>query len=732
MNDKHPLDNSDLDARIGAHLRAEAGGVTVPPATATTAIGIARRHRRRRHAAVAFGGAAAIALASITTVRVMDGSADRQVIVGSPVNSAEVVESDLEWTTSPAPIGLGYAMTTARDGNTMYALSTEPGQQPDGVLAKQALYRSTDGRTWLSTMLSEDLRVSGLAANAGAIYAVGTAPSANPPVGTKHDPGEVVVATSRDGGASWTRSALPVDLGAVEAFTSGRPFVHAEAAVGASGVVVLANVQGHVDPKKILPASADYSWGWRVDLDGLLLARPTEAQIEAYVASRCGPGPSTISDTLNPQGGHVTCGRGSSAHYLSPQEGDMAGPDGQKYTWVELGVDAQTAVALGGTPLAFRSTDGVSFAPATLDAPSGWATGLVALPKGFVAALNTASAENSGIGMMWSADGSNWTPTTSIVDSYPVQLANWRGQAVLISQAVSGETVTAHTSVDGLNWTDTDLASVLDLPRGAQLQVEASGTGGLGLVLGIATRVDVIAQRGGVTITHGDVTLRLNNRQGSATALVGGSEIASSTSIFSPTRSGRLVMRTPSGSTEPVVDVLGTAGETLATFSLAEITTAMRGVDAASVETLVTPPVGQITTLAPTTAAPNSIDTALPNAGIDSTVATRASLRRQADPGASAEPTVVATTTATTAPPIRLGNFAGMDDSLTEHFLLRSIDGQKWSKVKLADIVGQRVVSVSNIVVTDERIVATVTLPDPTGAAPIASQRTLVIATPKQ
>jgi hypothetical protein len=191
-------------------------------------------------------------------------------------------------------------------------------------------------------------------------------------------------------------------------------------------------------------------------------------------------------------------------------------------------------------------------------------------------------------------------------------------------------------------------------------------------------------------------------------------------------------MRTPSGSTEPVVDVLGTAGETLATFSLAEITTAMRGVDAASVETIATPPVGQITTLAPTTAAPNSIDTALPNAGIDSTVATRASLRRQADPGASAEPTVVATTTATTAPPIRLGNFAGMDDSLTEHFLLRSIDGLKWSKVKLADIVGQRVVSVSNIVVTDERIVATVTLPDPTGAAPIASQRTLVIATPKQ
>ncbi len=190
------------DDRIHQYLADRADAIELRPTDPSAIVKRAHSRRQRRRAGAIALCALAIGASAVVVTQRDDPESETSTA------SSGVVESTFDWAVVEPSAGLGYSTSSAlTDDGVIYSLSTAPGQMDTGgnPWAEPAtLYRSGDGAEWTEVDLPGDLWASALAGAGDRLYAVGTAPAGGGAV--------YQVATSDDGGQSWTETEVPSEL----------------------------------------------------------------------------------------------------------------------------------------------------------------------------------------------------------------------------------------------------------------------------------------------------------------------------------------------------------------------------------------------------------------------------------------------------------------------------------------------------------------------------------------
>jgi hypothetical protein len=186
-------------------IRSEIERITIPiDINPERAVSRARIRARRRTTRIWALSALAVTAGTAGALATF-GGADGTPVTADSASAAEEVGSEapleIDWrladTESPLS-DLGQPIISV-DG-AHYVISTTPGLRHEGIIEgeplPQAVYRSVDGESWDVTEPAGDRTLSWLGTDGDALYAVSTAPGA--------DGAETTVASSTDGGASWT------------------------------------------------------------------------------------------------------------------------------------------------------------------------------------------------------------------------------------------------------------------------------------------------------------------------------------------------------------------------------------------------------------------------------------------------------------------------------------------------------------------------------------------------
>jgi hypothetical protein len=374
-----------IDDQLRRALTTQADAITLPAADPDAVVRRGAHRRGRRRAAIA--GVAVLAIGAMSVSVVQRG---KDATVDSAL-AASVVASPFDWTVVSPRSGLGYSASSAELDGAVYRLSTAPGPaDPNATSYEQRLYRSDDGAEWAEVPLPAGLHTSWLAASDGTLYAVGTAPAGG---GTR----DLVVATSRDGAATWTNVTIPADVADLEARFPGQVVISQPtvAAQDATHLVASVVVSATPDVAALLPGVADPEAGWTTSPEGVTLFHMVPCE-DSKATCQTAP----VSTSVDASGRTVTTTAGE------PQP--MVPQEGESYTWDELGLAPELRELVGGRTYLYVSDDGATFTRADLPATSGFGGQLLATDDGYLL-VSTDYGTVSSTQVLQSADGHTWT-----------------------------------------------------------------------------------------------------------------------------------------------------------------------------------------------------------------------------------------------------------------------------------------------------------------------------------
>jgi len=476
----------EIAERLSSHFQEQQHHAPPPGlgADAVAAWGI--RHRRRRAvgatvaaiAVVAVGGLGALTLRSIADDATPDQAAP--TIASDAAVAGVVGESTLAWETYEGTLGSFDDDVVASNG-VFYALSTAPGaRHSDGVSpVPQALYHSTDGVTWTSELLGNDLHADALAARDGVVYLVSTMPAVSA------TGGEAIgarVASSHDDGASWTTADLPMaDTPPAGPWSVAASSTTAHIAAGESGVVVAVNADFWFDYSDLVP---DEYRGPNLEVQ----RTDTGLQVLDYTSLlnlevEC-------SDAMAAIDAGTASELSEDCRLLQQGEFDTAEYVVYEATWDELGVSDP---GRGTFAALFFSDDGTAFeAVDTPFAPGARIAALYATDSGFLAFEG--SPESQPLRAWRSADGRTWervhvhplltnVAAVGMVDDRIVLVGDWQ-------DASDHGPLVLSSADEGVTWTEIDLTTAIPGTLRIAASVQYAAVGPTGVVATLWLRQD--------------------------------------------------------------------------------------------------------------------------------------------------------------------------------------------------------------------------------------------------
>lgn len=530
-------DDFDLD------LSQAAETLHIPPGDVDAVVNRGRRRARRRRTAVATMTTVAVVAATVTGFGLLDrGDRGVPVAAGGGVRRGE---SGIRWERVSSSSALGFARTIEGTG-PVYALSTAPGDvDPNPRNHSRVLWKSDDGVEWQSvSKLSDDLFLADLSSAGSRIYAVGTGP-ATAAVAGQRPAVDLIVGWSDDGGKTWRKAKLPLDMQAIAARTTLSGVRFTEVAAGAKGTVAVAVPYGALDMAKVLPAGVSAPNGWAITDDGVDLLGPRSSNPCPAGTSEHPPGepkpapaespppptetpppfrkapppPADVTATSGPPDGpdrpaaaaavaqptraqpttgevHPTfCYRGEADPLeLSPQQAQGVT---RHYTWPELGVEKDLLAAVRGQAVAFTAEHGSSkfervelsggegiYGPVTVGAGDDGFDLIGARWSGIDARLRR---QPPPMAVLHSVDGREWTPGDLATPGLGSVTAAGQlgGRTTLIGQGDRDDPVLIRADGAG-GWTSTPLGDVISRPAGSHLGVAGAAVGPFGVVAVVA------------------------------------------------------------------------------------------------------------------------------------------------------------------------------------------------------------------------------------------------------
>lgn len=477
------------DSPFESYLNDRAAGIDAPGAGPNAIAHRARARRRRRRAGSGAVLGAAVLLAGAVAGQGLRSDDDSQKIASY---GAGIVDPVLDWTVVDVEEGLGWTRDMAEVGSgDLYGISTAPGPYDDERQLQSRLYRSGDGSEWSEVPLPGGLSPNDLAADGDAVVAVGTSAAG----------GDVRVqlarSTSPDEG--WSVRDVPLDLDDAAADFPGRLYVAETAtAVHDGRTVVAVNVLADVDVAEVLPGEGE-SGEWYATTEGMersVAACDADGSTATTAAPTDDPegGPGTISSRSEEEAATEAAADGDPTGSYS--EGECAGGGQQEVrTWAELGYGEEIARLVGGQTHIFAADADGDLQPGTvIDRGMGFDTSLLAGDDGFWL-VAPAYAETETVAAHRSVDGTDWSEPAVEVPGAMLATGVLDGRvAVLASDWVAGRLTVHALSGAGVESHDlTDLAGLS--PEGTRYPA-AAGIGPLGVAVVIGTHE--AGQRGSV------------------------------------------------------------------------------------------------------------------------------------------------------------------------------------------------------------------------------------------
>lgn len=710
------------------------------------------------------GGAAELPVRTTTGPQVVDPATlpDVALTGAAPTWTA----ADVPWGKA-----MTYASSVRSGQGGLVGVSTAPGVSTGGDEMASTLYTSSDGVTWTSAALTGSHWFGDIVPSDGRLVAVGTAAATGKiDRSTPWGVGDVVVAVSDDQGRSWRDVVLPIDLrGAADRLKArggdGTVSVtSARIAHGSRGWLVAVSVRATVDGAQILPAGVDTTYGVASTYDGVaVFAKETDPERAAVQACAYGTGvcDAAARDKVNANASANKAYTPTVAHVytwaelgfdaataellhgtvklFASADGErftpVAGPDGVGTTWA-VGMGAMVTATADGFAVALSDsgcctleqiTQGASPSTATrvwrttdlttweaLDPVDVGGNGPFGTNFGEIGGRLVLVGSQNQLPVVAVADGTRWTvsPLGKPLVKSDEQVVNTMGSVGAAGIAVS-------VSVLDDPWADTGL-SVED--SGYTLRVESRQRG-----------FSVLDTNGKVVLTTPDPFVKAS--QDGLTLQPAPMAQARPGSLDSPTTAAGVFATVPYPSTTTVVGpIVGAVTDATVPVS----TVAGRPVLAATTTTLLQPPGANTYTVQP--------------GDIGIVVAKRHGMTieqlRAANPGVDLDKIVPdqvlnlpdgATAVVGTAPTAEPGSpFGGkvvltdasgktlatfdvtdMEQQLQQlqgasgmgHVRTRvlvSRDAATWSLVDLGEVTGTKTATIQNLVVTGDRVLATV------------------------
>ena len=478
----------DIEQRMRTALRQGADRLQLPGPGPTAARDRARRRVRRRQAGAGGVGAIVVVVGGITASQYLPAhQVQFDSAAGAGDGATGAVLDDLDWRDADGVVGNAKEVVQTADG-VYFALSTAPGARhedhPDGAVP-QALYRSADGLSWEVADLGEDPWVADLGERGGVLYAVSTAPA------TRGD-GTGQIGVSTDGGTTWARADLPSTATAPDAAVALQgPFVRAGIAVGESGMLAVTSSTYRIAGEDVF--SADELEGDRAVITTAAGAELLDASCgESTVPAVAGAPPRELGVPEAVPSPRAEADRAESSPCTMEDAEAL-----RTVPWSELGLDSPADLRVDEL---FRSEDGERWEAIDAGALAGRdVVDLTAGPQGFLAVtLSHEPDGSSSVALLRSADGTAWEEVRGMG---AVSALGFVGERI-VGTATSGDgAVEAVASGDGgATWTRTDLTELVD-PEGTGIAVVAQDAGPLGAAVVTAAYPEEPSQPGGAELT---------------------------------------------------------------------------------------------------------------------------------------------------------------------------------------------------------------------------------------
>lgn len=483
----------DIEQRMRTALLQGAERLQLPEPGPTAARDRARRRMRRRQAGAGGVAAIVVVVGAITASQYLP---THQVQFDSAAGAGDgatgAVLDDLHWRDADGIVGNAKEVVQTADG-IYFALSTAPGARredhPDGAVP-QALYRSADGLSWEVADLGEDPWVADLEERGGVLYAVSTAPA------TRGE-GTGQIGVSTDGGQTWAQADLPSTATPPDADVALQgPFTRAGIAVGESGMLAVTSSTYRIAGEDVFSAAELHD-------DRAVLT--TAAGVELFDAS-CGESTDPAAAGAPPQGAGapeaVPEPRDEADRAVSsPCAREDAEPL-RTVPWSELGLASAADLRVDEL---FRSDDGERWEAIDAGALARRdMVDITAGPQGFFAVTRSHEADgSSSVELLRSADGTAWEEVRGMG---AVSALGFVGERIVgtttSGHGEQGEVEAVASGDGGATWTRTDLAELVDPDgTGEAIAVVAQDAGTLGAAVVTAAYPDEPSQPGAAELT---------------------------------------------------------------------------------------------------------------------------------------------------------------------------------------------------------------------------------------
>jgi hypothetical protein len=555
---------NDLD------LRAAARTINLPPGDVDAVTARGRRLAQRRHRVVA--GGLAVVLVAVSAGIYARANQPRPVPVRVGDDAVKRGDVAIRWEKVDSRSGL--AFTQALSEEALYAVSTGPGTSQASA-QRRVVWHSQDGVDWDEVAdLKSDLYVGKLADRGTRLYGVGTGAATASVAG--HKPfADLVVGASDDGGHTWARQTLPVDMRAIAAKSTDVGVYAVDIATTDNAVVALASLNANLDVPSVLPAGAPApQHGWVITESGVdvlgdgpecpagTTSTPPGQEDKRAAMARSG------NDDDNGRKYRTACySSDGTARTVTPQEtrGVTA-----SYTWSQLGVAGDLLRAVKTEPMVFRAERGSmafqrveSPEVATLDGPGqldrdGDGLLIVGQKNGFPEPQGMRESV-----LLRSSDGRTWSTAPMPGGlSWAAAVGRLGQQTAIVGEAESGPMLWVGDGNGG--WSSTALADAVDpeLRDKSNVSVVGAAIGPLGVVTVMSVYPDAIAKSGGITTTKDGYTLHItNDRWAGYVTDPSGKEVARADNVLRS--EGGAIRGTPDGGAQ-LVDLA--TGAVIVTF----------------------------------------------------------------------------------------------------------------------------------------------------------------------